>query len=286
VGGERVAEILKTDSTVRDAPDAIPAPPIRGEVAFEHVTFGYEPEKCVLQDLSFAAKPGYTVALVGSSGTGKSTVINLLLRFFDPWHGRVLIDGQDIRRFTLQSLRSQMSVVLQEPILLRRTIRENIAYGKPHARMEEIVDAAQTAQADDFILQLPQGYETPLGERGGNLSGGQRQRIALARAFLRNAPILILDEPVTGLDALTEAQLHDTLNRLMQGKTTFIIAHRFSTIEKADLILVIEDGRVVEQGTHAELLTNSGFYHYLYTLQSEQFAVSVRPEGGAQQPVA
>lgn len=286
VGGERVAEILKTDSTVRDAPDAIPAPPIRGEVAFEHVTFGYDPEKRVLQDLSFAAKPGYTVALVGSSGTGKSTVINLLLRFFDPWHGRVLIDGQDIRRFTLQSLRSQMSVVLQEPILLRRTIRENIAYGKPHARMEEIVAAAQTAQADDFILQLPQGYETHLDERGGNLSGGQRQRIALARAFLRNAPILILDEPVTGLDALTEAQLHDTLNLLMQGKTTFIIAHRFSTIKKADLILVIEDGRVVEQGTHAELLTNSGFYHYLYTLQSEQFAVSVRPAGGAQQPVA
>ena len=281
VRGERVAEILKTDSAVRDAPGAVQAPPFRGEVAFEQVTFGYEPDKRVLQNLSFAVEAGQMVALVGSSGMGKSTVINLLLRFFDPWQGRVLIDGQDIRQFTLKSLRTQMSVVLQEPILLRRTIRENIAYGKPQASMQEIVEAAQTAQAHDFILKLPQGYETHLDERGNNLSGGQKQRISLARAFLRNAPILILDEPVTGLDALTEAQLHDPLNLLMQGKTTFIVAHRLPTIEKAELILVIEDGQVVEQGTHAELLAHSGFYRYLYTLQYEQFAVSVEPEGGA-----
>jgi ABC-type multidrug transport system fused ATPase/permease subunit len=270
VCGERIAEVLETNATVRNAPDAIEAPALQGEIRFERVTFGYSPGEPVLQDLSFTAKPGRMVALVGSSGTGKSTVANLLLRFFDPWEGRILIDGHDIRRLTLESLRSQMSVVLQEPLLFRRTVRENIAYGKPGASVEEIVEAAKAAQADDFIMALPDGYDTVLDERGTNLSGGQRQRIALARAILINAPILILDEPLTGLDAITEARLNEALTRLMQGKTTFIIAHRFSTVLKADLILVIEEGRVVEQGTHAELMSQSSLYRHLYAVQYEQ----------------
>ncbi|MBI5584539.1 MAG: ABC transporter ATP-binding protein [Deltaproteobacteria bacterium] len=267
ISGERVAEILETKVQVRDAPDATPAPPFRGEVLFEKVTFGYEPGRPILQDLSFVTKPGETVALIGSSGTGKSTVVNLFIRFFDPWAGRILIDGQDIRRYTVRSLREQISVVLQEPLLLRRTVRENIAYGKPEASLEEIREAARAAQAHDFILRLPDGYDTFLREQGANLSGGQRQRIALARAILKNAPIFVFDEPVTGLDAETEARFNQTLNRLMQGKTNFIIAHRFSTIVKSHLILLIEEGRVAEQGTHEELLGKSERYRQLYELQ-------------------
>jgi ATP-binding cassette subfamily B protein len=280
VSSERIAAILGIDMTVKDSPHAITTPPFQGAVAFEDVTFGYTPGEPVLQNLSFAVKPGQMVALVGSSGTGKSTIVNLLLRFFDPWQGRILIDGQDIRRFTLESLRRQLSVVLQESILFRRTIGENIAYGKPQARWAEIVAAAKAAQAHDFIMKLPDGYETVLNERGINLSGGQRQRIALARAILRDAPILILDEPVTGLDAITEAQLNATLVRLMQGRTSFVIAHRLSTIRRADLILVIEEGKVIERGTHAELLAQSSLYHHLYSLQSEPTISADRQEGG------
>ena len=279
VCSERIAAIVGTDITVKDSPHAITAPPFEGAVRFEDVTFGYAPGEPVLQQLSFTVTPGQIVALVGFSGTGKTTVVNLLLRFFDPWQGRILIDGQDIRRFKLESLRRQMSAVLQESILFRRTIGENIAYGKPHARFEEIVAAAKAAQAHGFIMKLPHGYDTLVSERGINLSGGQRQRIALARAILRNAPILILDEPVTGLDAITESQLHATLVRLMQGRTTFVIAHRLSTIRQADLILVIEEGKVIERGTHAELLAKSNLYHQLYSLQSEQAASADRREG-------
>ncbi len=281
VCGERIAEILETTVTVRNTPDAVKALPFRGEVCFERVTFGYNPGEPVLQDLSFTAKPGQMVALVGSSGTGKSTVANLLLRFFDPWEGRILMDGHDIRRFTLESLRSQMSVVLQESVLFRRTVRENIAYGKPAASVEEIAEAAKAAQAHDFIMELPDGYNTILDERGTNLSGGQRQRIALARALLRNAPILILDEPLTGLDAITEARLNEALTRLMQGKTTFIIAHRLSTVLKADLILVIEEGKIIEQGTNAELLSHSSLYRHLYAVQYEQMESVERQRGSA-----
>jgi ATP-binding cassette, subfamily B, bacterial len=281
VGSERIAAIIGTDMTVKDSPHAITAPPYEGAVTFEDVTFGYTPGEPVLQHLSFTVKPGQTLALVGFSGTGKSTIVNLLLRFFDPWQGRILIDGQDIRRFTLESLRRQMSVVLQESILFRRTIGENIAYGNPQARFEDIVAAAKAAQAEDFIMKLAHGYDTLVSERGINLSGGQRQRLALARAILRNAPMLILDEPVTGLDAMTESQLHTTLVRLMQGKTTFVIAHRLSTIQKADVILVIDEGKVIERGTHAELLAQSNLYHHLYSLQSEQPALADRREGDA-----
>ncbi len=267
VSGERIAEVLETEAAVTDAPDAIEAPPFRGEVVFEHVTFGYEPGEPVLQDLSFSVNPGQTAVLIGSSGTGKSTVVNLLLRFYDPWEGRILIDGQDIRRYKFKSVREQISVVLQETLLFRRTVRENIAYGKPEARPEEIEEAAKTAQAHDFVTRLPRGYDTFLKDRGSNLSGGERQRIALARSILKDAPIFIFDEPLTGLDAKIEGRLNSTLNRLMKGKTTFIIAHHFSTIIKADLILMIEEGRIIEQGTHDQLLARCERYRQLYNLE-------------------
>jgi ATP-binding cassette, subfamily B, bacterial len=267
VCGERVAEILETKIEVADAPDAIDALFFRGEVIFDNVTFGYDPGEPVLQHLSFRARPGETIALIGSSGTGKSTIVNLLLRFYDPWEGRILIDGRDIRRYTLKSLREQISVVLQEPLLFHRTIRENIAYGKPKARLEEIVDAAKAAQAHDFIVRLSDGYNTFLRKGGATLSGGQRQRIALARAILKNAPIFVLDEPVTGLDSATEEKLNETLERLKKGRTSFTIAHRFTTIMRADLILTIEDRRIVEQGTHEQLLDKSAMYRRLYDLQ-------------------
>lgn len=270
VGGERVAEIMDREITVVDAPDATEAPTFRGEVVFEEVTFGYDPGEPVLQGLSFAARPGQTVALIGTSGTGKSTVVNLLLRFYDPWEGRILIDGEDIRRYTLKSLREQISVVLQDPLLLRRTVRENIAYGRPEASLEEIVEAAAAAQAHDFIAGLPQGYDTVLSERGANLSGGQKQRIAVARAILKNAPIFVFDEPAAALDAETEARLNETLNSLMRGKTSFVIAHRFATVAKAGLILMIEEGRIAVQGTHEELLAGSDRYRRLYELQTPE----------------
>lgn len=267
VCGQRVAEILETKSKIEDAPDAVDAPPFGGEVVFENVTFGYEPHTPVLQELSFSTRPGELIALIGSSGTGKSTIVNLLLRFYDVWTGHILLDGRDIRRYTLKSLREQISVVLQEPLLFHRTVRENIAYGKPEASLEEIVNAAKAAQAHDFIMRLSNGYESVLSMGGTNLSGGQRQRIALARAILKEAPIFILDEPTSGLDAETEAKLNETLNGLMKGKTSFVIAHRFSTIMKADLILMIDEGRIVEQGTHEQLLAKSESYRRLYSLQ-------------------
>lgn len=268
VSGERVAEILETEMSVTDAEDAIAAPLFTGEVVFDHVTFGYEPGMPILQDLSFSVKPGQTVALIGSSGTGKSTVVNLLLRFYDPWEGRILIDGQDIRRYKFKSLREQISVVLQETLLFRRTIRDNIAYGNPKAKFKEIEKAAKAAQAHDFIMRLSKRYDTFLRDRGANLSGGERQRIALARSILKNAPIFIFDEPLTGLDAETEARVNETLKRLMKDKTCFIVAHHLSTIIKADLILMIEEGRVVEMGNHEQLLAESEPYRQLYHLQS------------------
>jgi ABC-type multidrug transport system fused ATPase/permease subunit len=269
VCGERITEVLEMESLVQDTPDSVAAPRFCGKVSFENVTFGYSADQPVLCNLSFSAAAGTTVALIGSSGTGKTTLVNLLLRFHDPSQGRILIDGEDIRRFQVESLRKQMSVVLQESVLFRRTIRENIAYGKPEATKDEIVAAARAAQAHDFIVQLPRGYDTVLDERGENLSGGQRQRIALARAIIRDAPILILDEPVRGLDAITEARLAETLNRLIDDRTTFIIAHRLSTVQKADLILVVEEGQVVAQGSHERLLEESSVYREYYELQDK-----------------
>ena len=265
---QRVFEILDAQSEVTDKPDAVPLPPIRGRVEFEHVTFRYfgggEP---VLRDVSFVAEPGQTVALLGATGSGKSTIINLIPRFYDVSEGRVLIDGYDVRDVRLDSLRSQIGIVLQDTTLFSGTIRDNIAFGRPDASMEEIVAAAKAAAAHDFIMGFPQGYDTPVGERGVTLSGGQRQRIAIARALLLDPRILILDDSTSSVDALTEYQIQQALTRLMRGRTSFVIAQRISTVRNADLILVLERGRIVAQGRHEELLENNAIYAEVYHSQ-------------------
>jgi ATP-binding cassette subfamily B protein/subfamily B ATP-binding cassette protein MsbA len=268
---DRVLEILDSEERVRDAPGAKPLTTMtqpRGHVCFEQATFGYDPNRPVLNDISLHANPGETIAIVGPTGAGKSTLVSLIPRFFDPWQGRILFDGIDVRQIQLKSLRSQITLVLQEPFLLPLTIAENIAYGHPHASDEEIVAAAKAARADEFIQRLPQGYSTVVGERGATLSGGEKQRLAIARALLKDAPVLILDEPTSALDAHTEALLLEALERLMAGRTTFVIAHRLSTIRQADRIVVLEHGRIVEVGTHQQLLAARGSYHHLHTLQT------------------
>ncbi|WP_445627135.1 ABC transporter ATP-binding protein [Nostoc sp. DSM 114167] len=266
----RVLEVLDTQDGVQDAPDVRPLPvrPVggRGHVCLEKVTFGYEPNYPVLQEITLEARPGETIALVGATGAGKTTLVSLILRFFDPWQGRVLFDGVDVQSVQLKSLREQIALVLQEPFLLPITIAENIAYGCFNASREAIVKAAQVANADSFIQRLPQGYDTVIGERGATLSGGEKQRLAIARALLKDAPVLILDEPTSALDAQTEFLLLEALERLMAGRTTFIIAHRLSTIQRADRIVVLDRGKVVEMGTHEELLAVSGYYKKLYKL--------------------
>lgn len=264
VSGERVLEVLETSPRIHDRPGAVAAPRFRGEIEFDNVTFGYERGCPVLENLSFRVAPGESVALVGGSGAGKSTVLQLVLRFQDPWQGRVLIDGQDIRKFQIRSVREQISVVLQESFLFRRSIRENIAYGRPKAALSDVRAAAEAARAHEFIEQLPEGYDTVLDELGGNLSGGQKQRIALARAFLRDAPVLLMDEPTSGLDYITESRLSGTLRDLTRGKTAITIAHRLSTIEDAGRILVLDRGRIVQQGAHEELIRREGVYRDLY----------------------
>jgi ATP-binding cassette subfamily B protein len=267
VSGERLVELVEQPVVVRDEPGAVVAPRLRGDVEFRNVSFAYKKGQAVLRDLSFRARAGQTVALVGSSGAGKSTMANLLMRFYDPSSGAVLVDGTDMRAYTVHSLRNQITVVLQDNFLFRKSVRDNIAFGRNESTDEEVIAAAKAAQAHEFIMSLPQGYDTLVEERGGNFSGGQKQRLSVARAILRDAPILILDEPTTGLDALAEAQINIALNRLMHGRTTFVIAHRFSTIANADHILVIEDGQVAEEGTHEQLLECSATYRNLYELQ-------------------
>jgi ATP-binding cassette subfamily B protein/subfamily B ATP-binding cassette protein MsbA len=263
---DRVMEVLDTPADVRDLP-AARAIPLRGHVRYEDVTFGYEAGRPVLQGVSFEVKPGQVVAVVGPSGAGKTTLVNLLVRFFDPWSGRVLVDGHDIRHLTVRSLRQQVAIVLQEAFLFPITVAENIAYGRPEAKRERVMAAAVAASADDFILRLPEGFDTVVGERGATLSGGEKQRLSIARAFLKDAPILILDEPTATLDARTEAQLLQVMEYLMKGRTTFIIAHRFSTIRDAHCILVLDHGTIVEQGRHEELLARGGLYASLYGKQ-------------------
>ena len=267
VRAEKIAEVLREEPAVRDLPDARPAPRLRGHIQFEGVGFGYVPGLPVLSDVSFEVEPGQVLALVGPTGAGKSTIAALIPRLYDPAEGRVLIDGQDIRSYKLAGLQAQVSLVLQSSILFRATVRENIAYGRPNATFEEIVAAAKVANAHEFITSMSDGYDTVIGERGDTLSGGQRQRIAIARAVVRNAPILILDEPTTGLDARAEHLVLDALDRLMESRTTIIIAHKLSTVHRADSILVIDDGRVVERGSHQDLLARGGHYAGLYRLQ-------------------
>ncbi|MBE8997887.1 ABC transporter ATP-binding protein [Nostoc sp. LEGE 12447] len=266
--GERILDILSQQPDVRDLPDAIPAPIFRGEVCFDHVHFAYEPGQVLLEDINLTIQPGQQVAIVGTSGGGKSTLVSLLLRLYDPTMGKVMIDGRDIREYTLESLRPQISVVLQDSLLFAATIRENIAYGIAGVSDAEIEAATRLANADDFIQALPQGYNTLVGERGATLSGGQRQRIAIARAAIRQAPILILDEPTTGLDQGNEKAVVDALQRLSQNRTTFLITHDLYLATRADIILYIENGQVLEQGTHQELMQQNGRYAALYQMQT------------------
>jgi ATP-binding cassette, subfamily B, bacterial len=270
VGYARIQEILQIDSSVRDLPRARPAPAFKGRIVFDHVSFGYggETDKPVLQDVSFTIEPGQLAAFVGPSGTGKTTLVSLMPRFYDPVSGHVDIDGTDIRRYRLKSLRDQMTFVLQDTVLFRATIWANIAYGNPDASPAAIMRAAELANASEFIDQMPDGYDTMVGERGMTLSGGQRQRIAIARAVLRDTPILILDEPTVGLDAASEHAVLDALDRLTKGRTSVVIAHHLSAIRHADVIFVIKDTALVEQGTHDALLARDGVYAELYRIQT------------------
>jgi len=265
----RVVEVLDARADVVDRRDAVGLQGVRGEVVLEGVSFGYEPGRPVLRGVSFAARPGEVVAVVGPTGAGKTTLVGLLPRFFDPDQGRVLLDGHDVRGLRLAQVRASVSLVLQESFLFPFSIGENIAYGRPGASREEIVAAARAANAHEFVSRLPEGYDTVLGERGATLSGGERQRVAIARALLKDAPVLILDEPTSALDAETEGSLLQALERLMAGRTTVIIAHRLSTIRKADQILVLRDGEIVERGRHQDLIELDGHYARMHGIQHD-----------------
>ena len=267
VGYERTKEVLETESRVRDLPRARPAPHFRGKIEFDRVSFGYTPDAPVLKDVSFKVEAGQTAALVGPTGAGKSTIVSLIARFYDPISGAVKIDGEDVRSYTLKSLRRQMSFVLQETLLFHAPLWQNIAYGKPEANRAAIIRAAELANAHEFIEKMPEGYDTMVGERGVTLSGGQRQRIAIARAILRDSPILILDEPTSSLDASSEQLVIEALGRLMEGKTSIVIAHHLATIQRADVIFVVKDFTIAEQGTHKELLSRGGVYSEFYSIQ-------------------
>jgi subfamily B ATP-binding cassette protein MsbA len=267
VGFERIREVLDTESKVRDLPRARRAPQFKGRIEFEHVVFGYNPKQPILKNVSLAVEPGEFIALVGPTGSGKTTLVSLIPRFYDPDAGRVKIDGADIRSFKLKSLRDQISYVLQETYLFRASVFENIAYGKPSATRAEIIRAAKLANAHEFIQRMPDRYHTIIGERGETLSGGQRQRITIARAIIRDTPILLLDEPSSGLDAESEELVFEALGRLMEGKTSVVIAHRLATVMRAQRIFAVEGGRIVESGTHEELLARGGLYSRLYEIQ-------------------
>lgn len=266
--GERILNILQQTPDIQDSPQARIAPAFRGNVSFANVSFAYESGQKLLDRLNLTVKPGQLVAISGVSGSGKSTLMSLLLRLYDPIAGRILIDGEDLRNYTIASLRSQMSVVLQESLLFAATVKENIAYGIDNVSDEDIVAAARLANADSFITTLPQGYDTVLGERGATLSGGQRQRIAIARAAIRRTPILILDEPTTGLDRENEQAVIEALQRLARKRTTFLVTHDLTLANQADVIVYLEKGRIIEQGSPHDLITKNGRYARLYQMQS------------------
>jgi ATP-binding cassette subfamily B protein len=266
--GERILDVLKQQPAIKDLPNAIPAPKFQGEIRFDHVHFNYQPGQTLLTDINLNIQPGKTIAIVGTSGSGKSTLMNLLLRLYEPTSGQIFIDGRDIREYTLATFRPQISVVLQESILFAATIKENIAYGIPGVSDIEIENAACLANAHNFIQKLPQGYNTLVGERGATLSGGQRQRIAIARAAIRQTPILILDEPTTGLDKNNEKNVIESLQKLSQNRTTFLITHNLNFATYADEIIYLKNGQIIEQGTHTELMQKNSHYATLYQLQN------------------
>jgi ATP-binding cassette subfamily B protein len=261
-------DLLEKEPDIKDRPGAAAIHRARGHIRFDHVSFRYEGRGLTLADISFEVVPGQAVAIVGPTGAGKSTLVSLVPRFYHPHEGRILLDGRDVASLTLKSLRRQISIVLQEPLLFSSTIGDNIRYGRLDATHDEIVAAAKAANVHDFVTAFPQGYDTPLGERGAQLSGGERQRIAVARAFLKDAPILILDEPTSSIDSKTEAVILDALDRLMVGRTTFLVAHRLSTLRSVSKILVLDHGQLAEQGTHDELLARGGLYRQLHDVQS------------------
>jgi subfamily B ATP-binding cassette protein MsbA len=265
--GTRIFEILDAVPSIQNRPYAIPFRERVESIQYHHIGFSYDPGKRVLDDIDFPVKRGQILAIVGPSGSGKTTLVNLLPRFYDPTEGSIFINGMDIRDFTLESLRDLIGIVSQDTVLFNGTVRDNIAYGKSQASLEEIERAARAANADSFTENLPKGYDTPLGERGLKLSGGQRQRLAIARAILKDPPILILDEATSHLDTESEREVQSAIENLMEGRTVFVIAHRLSTIQRADRILVLEDGKIVQQGTNDSLLQEGGIYKRLYDLQ-------------------
>jgi ABC-type multidrug transport system fused ATPase/permease subunit len=271
---ERIQKILLADAVIREHPKAVDPGRVRGAISFENIAFGYSDEVQVLRDVSFNIEAGQVIGIVGPTGSGKSTILSLLPRFYDPSAGRILIDGNDVSTFKLAALRTQVGFVLQETVLFRGTIRENIAYGRPGATDEEIIAAAKIANADEFISRMPHGYDTVVGERGDTLSGGQRQRIGIARAVIRNSPIMILDEPTAALDTESERLVIEGLRQLMKGRTVIMIAHRLSTISQADKIVVLKDGVVAEEGSHSELLARNGVYAELHRIQYEPASAS------------
>lgn len=277
VSAERIIDLLNVEPEVRNTKGAIAAPSFQGAIQFENVSFAYHDHQTTLQNLSFKVKPGQRVALVGPSGSGKSTLVSLLLRLYDPDSGCISVDGQDLRRYQLDSLRNQMSIVLQDSILFGISIRDNIAYGALGASDAEVKRAAKLANAHEFIMALPDGYNTLMSERGVTLSGGQRQRIAIARAAIRKAPIVILDEPTVGLDNKSEQAVNQALKRLTRGSTTLLITHDLSAAKDFDQILYIEAGQVLEQGTHEELMQRGQHYAALYQLQSAMSTNHVSP---------
>jgi subfamily B ATP-binding cassette protein MsbA len=267
VGVDRVRAILDTNTVIPEKSDAIEVPPVRGEIVFEHVAFAYDVKNPVLQDVCFTIKPGQLVGIVGLTGSGKSTVVSMIPRFYDPTGGTVRIDGRDVRDCKLTSLRQQIGYVLQDTVLFRGTIAENIGFGRPNASRQEIIAAAELANAHEFISRMAQGYDTMVGERGSTLSGGQRQRIGIARVMVRNNPILLLDEPTAALDSESEKLVIEALERLMKGRTVITIAHRLTTIRDADQIIVIAGGVVAESGTHNELMAKNAIYAQLHRTQ-------------------
>jgi len=267
VGYERIKEVIETEREIHNVKGAVKAPPFKGTIEFCHVDFGYARDNLILRDVNFMIEPGQLAAFVGPTGAGKTTIASLVARFYDPVKGEVRIDGKDVRTYKIKSLRRQISFVLQENLLFRASIWENIAYGRPEASRDDIIEAARLANAEEFIMKMPDQYDTLVGERGVTLSGGQRQRIAIARAIIRNSPILVLDEPTSSLDSASEELVFEALARLIEGKTSIVIAHRLATVKRADVIFVLGDGSIVEQGTHEELLSSKGLYAELYELQ-------------------